>query len=46
MHDDQQLFWQELTDIALGRYFLLIAWPRSSRARQCPAAPRRRMARG
>lgn len=26
MHDDQQLFWQELTDIALGRYFLLIAW--------------------
>ncbi|MEP6785031.1 MAG: histidine kinase [Sphingomonadales bacterium] len=25
-HDDAKSRWQELTDIALGRYFLLIAW--------------------
>lgn len=25
-HDDPKDLWQELTDVALGRYFLLIAW--------------------
>jgi two-component system LytT family sensor kinase len=25
-HDDPKDMWQELTDVALGRYFLLIAW--------------------
>lgn len=25
-HDDPKEMWQELTDVALGRYFLLIAW--------------------